>query len=104
MISQDGKNGRVRDEGSELKHLTFLATEIKTTHDATDPQLSPPSLLLEMSNGNKILPSYFQLLSGKRNPKNLFRSKPKKYSNKLWQCCQNIQRCLTVVGTSKQQA
>lgn len=26
---QDGKNGRVRDEGFELKYLTFLATEVK---------------------------------------------------------------------------
>lgn len=73
---QDANNGRMRDEGFELKHLTFLATEVKG--DATDPQLSPSLLLLEMSNGNKILPSYFQLnfiLAGE-TPKLYFRSKP----------------------------
>lgn len=75
---QGGKKGGVKGEGLELKPLTFLAPEVKTIHDATNPQFSPSWLFLEMSNGNKISPSHFQLnfTLARETPEPYFRSKP----------------------------
>lgn len=101
------KKGRVKGEGFALKPLTFLAPEVKTIHDATNSQFSPSSFLLELSNGNKILPSHFQLnFTLARETQNLIsgQNQPdiKQYSHTLQPCCQNVQRRLTVVGASKQ--